>query len=99
MKFLNMAMGLSSATANHACVWCKVHKAQRHDSTASADLFNSPPVARTLEELQTGKPTHPSVKQVTNGQQGKQNKYGQKTPPLVNIEIGNSVIDELHPNL
>eukprot|EP00117_Sycon_ciliatum_P048316 scpid94204/ scgid34412/ len=48
MKFLNMAMGLSSATANHACVWCKVHKAQRHDSTASADLFNSPPVARTL---------------------------------------------------
>lgn len=29
MKFLLMVMGMNSATADYACVWCKVHKDNR----------------------------------------------------------------------
>ena len=78
MKFLLMVMGLSGATANHACVWCKVHKQYRHDVSKGATYFSTPPVARTIDELITSNPTQVGDVHVSAGSSAK-NKYGQKT--------------------
>ena len=95
MKFISMVLGLSAATANHACPWCKVHKNHRHDTTNSPAYFNTPPVARTMDELRTQNPTQVKDNTVTDGKTGK-NKYGQKHEPLINVELDHIVIDELH---
>ena len=96
MKFLAMVLGLSNATANHACPWCKVHKAHRHDSTYPREFWNSPPHGRTIEELAQQKPVQVKDACVSNGATSGKNMYGQKTKPLVSIPINKIVIDELH---
>ena len=96
MKFLLQVTGLSGATANYACIWCKVHKSHRYDTSCTEQFYNSPPVARKIDELVTGKPAHPNVVQVTEGKPVRSNKYSQKNQPLLKIPIPQIVIDELH---
>ena len=95
MKFLLMVLGLSSATATHACPWCKVHKSYRHQTTYSRNYWNEPPHGRSIVELVTQK--HVQVKDtcVSYGKPAA-SKYGQKQKPLVHIAIDHIVIDELH---
>ena len=82
MKFLLMVLGLSSATATHACPWCKVHKSYRHQTTYSRNYWNEPPLGRSIVELVTQK--HVQVKDtcVSDGKPAA-SKYGQKQKPLV----------------
>jgi len=51
MKFLLMILGLSSATADYACLWCKIHKDDRWDTTKPMNYYNEEPMRRTLEEV------------------------------------------------
>ena len=51
MKFLLMILGLSSATADYACLWCKIHKDDRWDTSKPMNYYNREPMRRTLEEV------------------------------------------------
>lgn len=51
MKFLLMIMDLNSATADYACLWCKIHKDVRWDTTKPFDYFNKEPLKRTLDKI------------------------------------------------
>ena len=50
-KFLAMIMGLNSATANYSCLWCKIHKQNRWDTSKSCYFFHEDGQKRTLEEI------------------------------------------------
>lgn len=96
MKFILMVLGLSGATATHACPWCKVHKNRRHSTEYMTEHYNSPPVARSIEELANNKPVQVDHVSVTDGKPTARNKYGQKQKPLVHIPLTHVVLDELH---
>lgn len=82
-KFLLILLGLSGATSNHACAWCKVHKTERWEMSYNLEHYNSPELKRTLEEL----------KQLA----GKKTKnYNCINPPLLHIDLDHVVMDELH---
>ena len=81
-KFILLMMGLSGASSNHACVWCKIHKDQRWDMHHDLDYYNSPPMQRTLEEM--------------HNLAGKKKNYCCVHAPILNIELSHVVIDELH---
>ena len=83
MKFLLMIMGLNSATADYACLWCKIHKDDRWDISKPADHYNKEPLKRTLDE----------IKKLCNS---KDNNYGCIKEPLLNISLSNVIADELH---
>ena len=51
MKFLLMILGLSSATADYACLWCKIHNDFRWDTSKPMNYYNEEPIRRTLEEM------------------------------------------------
>jgi len=51
-KILLIVMGLSSATSDYACLWCKIHKLQRFDMSKPRDYYNTAPIARSLCEIQ-----------------------------------------------
>ena len=51
MKFLLMIMGMNSATADYACLWCKIFKEERWDTSKPSDYYNKEPLKRTLEEI------------------------------------------------
>ena len=41
MKFLLMVMGMSnSVTADYACLWCKIFKEERWDTSKPSDYYN-----------------------------------------------------------
>ena len=40
MKFLLMIMGINSATADYACLWCKIHKDDRWDTSKPFSQYN-----------------------------------------------------------
>ena len=42
-------MGMNSATADYACLWCKVQKDNRWDTTKLSNYYNQQPLQRTLE--------------------------------------------------
>ena len=44
----DVIMGLSSATANYACLWCNTNKADRWDTSHPFDLYCKEPLKRTL---------------------------------------------------
>ena len=44
-------LGLKGATSNYACAWCKIHKADRWKINNDYHSHNTPPLARTLEEI------------------------------------------------
>lgn len=82
-KFLLMVLGLQSATSNHSCLWCKVHKNQRWDMSHNLSYYNSPPLNRTIEE----------IKQMAGK---KKDNYGCVNPPLIEIDLDHVILDELH---
>ena len=81
-KFLLMAMGLSGATSDYACLWCKVHKLHRWDTTKPLDHFNAGDLKRTLQEI---KDLHNTTK-----------KFSCKNRPLLEIDLDHVILDELH---
>jgi len=83
LKFLLLSMGLSGATSDFACLWCKVHKSKRWDMAPNLDYYYSDKVKRTLK----------SIKECCT--KSKEN-YCCINPPLFDIELDNVVLDELH---
>jgi hypothetical protein len=82
-KFLLMVMGLNSANADYACLWCEIHKNLRWDTSKDLLFYNTAPLKRTLENIK---------------KQCKCNKsnFGCINPPLINISLDHVVADELH---
>ncbi|XP_066016033.1 uncharacterized protein [Pocillopora verrucosa] len=84
-KFILLVMGLKGATSHYACVWCKIHKDMRWDTSFNLDHYQSPDLRRTLTEM------FELVKKK------KQNdKYCCEHEPLLHIELDHVVLDELH---
>ena len=52
-KFLAMITGIDSATATHACIWCKCPAIERHDSSQKWSISDTSFGARTIEENMT----------------------------------------------
>lgn len=50
-KFLLMIMGLNSATADYACLWCDIHKQSRWDTSQDWLFYNTEPLKRTLFKI------------------------------------------------
>lgn len=50
-KYILIMLGLNRATGNYACAWCKLHKEDRWKMDKHFNDFNSPPLARTLQEV------------------------------------------------
>ena len=88
-KFLLMVMGLSSANAEYACLWCEVHKDLRRDTSKDLLFYNTAPLKRTLESIK---------KQCKCKKQCNCNKsnFGCINPLLINISLDHVVADELH---
>jgi len=82
MKFLLMILDLSSATADYACLWCKIHKDDRWDTSKPMNYYNEEPMSRTLEE----------IKRLC----GSKDNFGCIHDPLLNIPITHVIPDELH---
>ncbi|KAL9977503.1 hypothetical protein ACROYT_G014911 [Oculina patagonica] len=51
MKFLLMFLGLNSATADYACLWCKIHKDDQWDTSKPCNHYNEDPQRRNLDEI------------------------------------------------
>ena len=83
LKFLLMIMGLNSASSNYACLWCKVHKHNRWDTSKPLNYYNEGTQQRNLADL----------KKLC---QTKGEKFGCIYPPLIDIELDHVVPDELH---
>lgn len=83
MKFLLMIMGLNSATADYACLWCKIFKEDRWDTSKPSDYYNKEPLKRDLQEIK--RLCHCS-----------KDNYGCINEPLLNILLTNVIADELH---
>ena len=49
-KFLFMAMGMSGATSDYACLWCKVQKLFKLDMSKDLAYYNQD-LKRTLQEI------------------------------------------------
>lgn len=82
VKFLLMIMGLNSATADYACVWCKVHKDNRWDTSKDMTFYSEDPQRRTLDEIKKNSKS--------------KDNYGCIYQPLIDIELDDVVPDELH---
>jgi hypothetical protein len=82
LKFLLMMLGLSSATADYACLWCKVHKDNRWDTSKGMDFYNQEPNRRTLKDI---------LKCLES-----EDCFSCKNKPLLDIEVDHVVPDELH---
>lgn len=46
-----MILGLNSAVADYACLWCKRHKEDRWDTNTPMSYYNEEPKRHTLEEI------------------------------------------------
>ena len=82
MKFLLMILGLNSASADYACLWCKIHKDDRWDTGKPINYYNEEPMRRTLEE----------IKRLCHSR----DNFGCIHDPLLNIPLTNVIPDELH---
>ena len=80
-KFLLMAMGMKGPTSHYACLWCKVHKLQRWDTTKDLEFYNMGDMKRTLIDIK-------------NSRAKKQFSCCSQT--LFNIEPDHVILDELH---
>lgn len=83
LKFLLMIMGMNAACSHYACLWCKVHKENRWDTSKSYDYYYSDEMKRTLQDLE-------DLCKLKDG------NYGCINEPLLKIELTNVVPDELH---
>ena len=76
-----MAMGMSGATSDHACLWCKVHKLLRWDMSKDLSDHNEE-LNRTLQE----------IKELSSSS----NTFSCVKRPLFNIPLDHISLDELH---
>ena len=83
LKFLLLIMGMNAACSNYACLWCKIHKQNRWDTSKPSDFYQGEELIRTLKDL----------KELCNL---KKDNFGCVNEPLLNIELTNVVPDELH---
>ena len=81
MKFLLMILGLASATSNHACLWCKVHKDNRWDTSKDMNFYTLDPNRITLA----------GIKKCSQSK-----CFGCINEPLIDIAFDHVVPDELH---
>ena len=51
LKFLAVFCGIESASCDHACIWCKCPKADRHDMTKEWSIFDVEKGARTIKGI------------------------------------------------
>ena len=85
-KFLALVCGLESATSDHACIWCKCPKKQRHDMGLTWSLLPDKG-GRTVEEISEKSKLSKSSK----------NRFNCSRPPLFSfIPLRRVVIDSLH---
>ena len=83
-KFLAMITGIDSATATHACIWCKCPAIERYDSTQVWSITDESFGARTIEEN-----TRLALSRVK--------KYNVSHPPLfTTIPLTRVIVDNLH---
>lgn len=83
LKFLLLSMGLSGATSEYACLWCKIQKSKRWDMQHNLEYYQSDKLKRTLK----------SIKGCCT--KSKEN-FCCINPPLFNIELDHVILDELH---
>ena len=83
-KFILLMMGLKSATSNYACVWCKVHKDHRWDTSVPLHHYESSNLERTIKQISE-----------LAKKKGEKNYCCEHTP-LVTIELDHVILDELH---
>ena len=87
LKFLAIVCGIESATAVHACVWCKCSKSQRPDMKLQWSISDPSKGARTVREI---------MEKCKLAKTNK-NRYNCKHPPLFPfISINRVIIDTLH---
>ena len=84
-KFILLMMGLKGATSHYACVWCKIHKNNRWDTSFNLDHYQSPDLKRSLKEMFE-----------LARKKKQENKYCCDHEPLLHIELDHVVLDELH---
>ena len=78
-------MGLSGATSDYACLWCKIHKLERFNMSKPKDHYSSQPIARTLSEMQEMYSLPRS-----------QSRYSCVRKLLFNTALDHVILDELH---
>jgi hypothetical protein len=83
-KFILLLLGLSGATSNYACSWCKVHNDESWNMKYDLEYYSCSKLKRTLEDLK---------KSATKS--SKESSCSVKTP-LLNIELNHVIPDELH---
>lgn len=79
-----LILGLNSANANYACLWCEIHKSNRWKTSVDASMYNG----KNIRKLATMK------RQVAN--KTVDGKKGCINMPLLDIEPLSCVVDELH---
>lgn len=84
-KFILLMMGLKGATSHYACVWCKIHKNNRWDTSFNLDHYQSPDLKRSLKEMFE-----------LARKKKQENKFCCDHEPLLHIELDHVVLDELH---
>ena len=83
-KFLAMITGIDSATATHACIWCKCPAIDRYDSSQQWLISDTNFGARTIEEN-------------TALASSRSKKYNVSHPPLfMTIPLTRVIVDNLH---
>ena len=85
-KFLALVTGLDAANAEHACIWCKCPKADRHKVSLEWSITDTTKGARTIEEtlMYSSKP------------KSKQKYNCSRAPLFTSNPISRVVIDNLH---
>ena len=90
LKILVIVCGIESATADHACVWCKCSKSQRPDMQLQWSISDPSKGARTVQD----------IKEKCKLGKTNKNRYNCKHPPLFPfIPINRVVIHTLHLSL
>lgn len=85
-KFMLLALGLSAANADYACVFCKVHKSNRH--AGAADPRTIEEIISIGQQLEEGKKLSASARQSIR-----------KKPLLTAFEMSAIVVDDMHMTL
>ena len=79
-KFLLMVMGLSGATSDYSCLWCRIHKHIRWDMSKPLDYYHEK-INRSIEDIL---------------ENNKKAECSCKNKPLLEIEVYHIILDELH---
>jgi hypothetical protein len=83
-KFILLLLGLSGATSNYACSWCKVHKDEIWNMKYDLEYYSCSKLKRTLEDLKK------------SATKSSKESYCSVKTPLLNIELDHVIPDELH---